>query len=64
MVAHDFVRVQLGEAEVGLRFEDGVLVEVLPPATRRLYWKACASCVWTLSIRLSRPSCRPRCSSA
>jgi regulator of protease activity HflC (stomatin/prohibitin superfamily) len=39
VVAHDFVRVQLGEAEAGLRFEDGVLVEVLPPATRRLYWK-------------------------
>ena len=39
VVAHDFVRVQLGETQAGLRFEDGVLVEVLPPATRRLYWK-------------------------
>ena len=39
VVARDFVRVELGETEAGLRFEDGVLVEILPPATRRLYWK-------------------------
>ncbi|MFV0679851.1 slipin family protein [Ottowia sp.] len=39
VVARDFVRVELGEAQAGLRFEDGVLVEVLPPATRRLYWQ-------------------------
>ena len=39
VVAREFVRVELGEAEAGLRFEDGVLVEILPPATRRLYWK-------------------------
>lgn len=34
-----FVRVELGETQVGLRSENGVLVEVLAPATRRLYWK-------------------------
>jgi regulator of protease activity HflC (stomatin/prohibitin superfamily) len=39
VVAAEFVRVELGEHEVGLRSENGVLVEVLPPATRRLYWK-------------------------
>ena len=42
VVAREFVRVELGEAEAGLRFEDGVLVEILPPATRRLYWKGLA----------------------
>ena len=39
VVAEDFVRVELGETQVGLRSENGVLVEVLPPATRRLYWR-------------------------
>jgi regulator of protease activity HflC (stomatin/prohibitin superfamily) len=39
VVAAEFVRVELGEHEVGLRSENGVLVEVLAPATRRLYWK-------------------------
>ena len=39
VVAAEFVRVDLGETEVGLRSENGVLVEVLAPATRRLYWK-------------------------
>jgi regulator of protease activity HflC (stomatin/prohibitin superfamily) len=39
VVAAEFVRVELGESEVGLRTENGVLVEVLAPATRRLYWK-------------------------
>jgi regulator of protease activity HflC (stomatin/prohibitin superfamily) len=39
VVAADFVRVELGEHQVGLRIENGVLVELLPPATRRLYWK-------------------------
>jgi regulator of protease activity HflC (stomatin/prohibitin superfamily) len=38
-VADDFVRVELAEDQVGLRTENGVLVEILPPATRRLYWK-------------------------
>lgn len=39
VVAAEFVRVELNEHEVGLRTENGVLVEVLPPATRKLYWK-------------------------
>ncbi len=39
VVAADFVRVDLGETEVGLRTENGTLVEVLAPGTRRLYWK-------------------------
>jgi regulator of protease activity HflC (stomatin/prohibitin superfamily) len=39
VVAAEFVRVELSETQVGLRTESGVLVEVLAPATRRLYWK-------------------------
>jgi regulator of protease activity HflC (stomatin/prohibitin superfamily) len=39
VVAAEFVRVELDERQVGLRTENGVLVEVLPPATRKLYWK-------------------------
>lgn len=39
VVAAEFVRVELTEDQVGLRTENGVLVEILPPATRRLYWK-------------------------
>ena len=39
MVAREFHVVELGPAEVGLRYENGVLVEVLAPNTRRLYWK-------------------------
>src|SRR5262245_37373636 len=38
-VARELHVVELGPAEVGLRFENGVLVEVLAPNTRRLYWK-------------------------
>src|SRR5262249_11624640 len=38
-VAREFHVVELGATEVGLRYENGVLVEVLPPDTRRLYWK-------------------------
>lgn len=34
-----FVSMELAEDEAGLRYEDEVLVEVLPPATRRLIWK-------------------------
>ncbi len=40
VVAAEFVRVELTETQVGLRSENGVLVEVLAPATRHLYWKA------------------------
>jgi len=39
VVAAEFVRVELGENEVGLRTENGLPVELLPPGTRRLYWK-------------------------
>lgn len=39
VVAAEFVRVELTETQVGLRSENGTLVEVLAPATRRLYWK-------------------------
>jgi regulator of protease activity HflC (stomatin/prohibitin superfamily) len=39
VVAAEFVRVDLSETQVGLRSENGVLVEILAPATRRLYWK-------------------------
>lgn len=39
VVSREFVRVELSETQAGLRFEDGVLVELLPPATLRLYWK-------------------------
>lgn len=39
VVASEFVRVELAENQVGLRSENGVLVELLAPATRRLYWK-------------------------
>jgi regulator of protease activity HflC (stomatin/prohibitin superfamily) len=39
-VAEEFVRIELTDTQAALRFENGVLVEVLPPATRRLYWKA------------------------
>jgi regulator of protease activity HflC (stomatin/prohibitin superfamily) len=39
VVAAEFTRVELSETQAGLRYENGVLVEVLPPATRRLYWR-------------------------
>jgi regulator of protease activity HflC (stomatin/prohibitin superfamily) len=39
LVAREFHDVTLGTHEVGLRFENGVLAEVLAPNTRRLYWK-------------------------
>ena len=42
VVTQHFVRVELAEHEAGLRSENGVLVEILPPATRRLYWKGLA----------------------
>lgn len=35
----EFHAVALGADEAGLRYENGVLVEVLAPNTRRLYWK-------------------------
>jgi regulator of protease activity HflC (stomatin/prohibitin superfamily) len=39
LVAREFHDVQLAATDVGLRYESGVLVEVLAPSTRRLYWK-------------------------
>ncbi|HEX4329003.1 MAG TPA: slipin family protein [Burkholderiales bacterium] len=39
MVAREFQVVEIGAQEVGLRYENGVLAEVLAPNTRRLYWK-------------------------
>ena len=39
VVAAEFVRVELSENQAGLRTENGALVEVLAPSTRRLYWK-------------------------
>jgi regulator of protease activity HflC (stomatin/prohibitin superfamily) len=39
LVAREFHVVALGPAEVGLRYENGVLAEVLAPNTRRLYFK-------------------------
>src|SRR5687768_18017232 len=39
VVAREFHVVELGPTEVGLRFENDVLAEVLAPNTRRLYFK-------------------------
>jgi regulator of protease activity HflC (stomatin/prohibitin superfamily) len=39
IVAREFTLIVHGAAEVGLRFENGVLAEVLAPNTRRGYWK-------------------------
>jgi regulator of protease activity HflC (stomatin/prohibitin superfamily) len=39
LVAREFQLVETGPQEIGLRYENGVLTEVLAPNTRRLYWK-------------------------
>jgi regulator of protease activity HflC (stomatin/prohibitin superfamily) len=39
MTARVFQAVEIGASEIGLRYENGVLAEVLAPNTRRLYWK-------------------------
>jgi regulator of protease activity HflC (stomatin/prohibitin superfamily) len=39
LVAREFHVIELGPTEVGLRYENGVLAEVLAPNTRRLYFK-------------------------
>ena len=39
LAAREFVVAEVGPFEVGLRYEEGKLVEVLAPDTRRLYWK-------------------------
>ncbi|HEX2826968.1 MAG TPA: slipin family protein [Burkholderiales bacterium] len=36
----EFHVIELGATQVGLRYENGVLAEVLAPNTRRLYWKS------------------------
>ncbi|WP_239365628.1 slipin family protein [Snodgrassella communis] len=33
------VQMQVGANQAGLRFEDDLLVEILPPGTKRLYWQ-------------------------
>ena len=39
LVAEHFTVVALGQSEVGLRYENGVLIELLAPNARHLYWK-------------------------
>ena len=39
LVEREFYLIKLANDQVGLRYENGVLVEVLAPNTRRLYWK-------------------------
>jgi hypothetical protein len=39
VVAREFHTARLGPREVGLRYENGVLVEILPPGTEAWYWK-------------------------
>lgn len=42
LVAEQFQAFDLGDEEAGLRFENEALVEILPPGSRKLYWKAAA----------------------
>jgi len=73
VVAAEFVRVELGENQAGLRCENGVLVEILAPGTRRLYWKglvevqvevidldACAEVPAGVAARLTQTQLRQR----
>ena len=39
IAAREFHTLELGPTEVGLRYENGTLVEVLPPNTCRWYWR-------------------------
>jgi regulator of protease activity HflC (stomatin/prohibitin superfamily) len=39
VAAREFHVVEVGPDEVGLRYENGVIAEILAPDTRRLYWK-------------------------
>ena len=39
LVAREFVQAALTDSQVGLRYENGLLVELLAPASRKLYWK-------------------------
>lgn len=38
-LAQHFMRVELGDMQAGLLFENDTLVELMPPGTRRLYWR-------------------------
>ncbi|MDF7675945.1 slipin family protein [Neisseriaceae bacterium ESL0693] len=38
-VAKYCLNIEIGADDVGLLYEDNVLVEILPPGTRRLYWQ-------------------------
>lgn len=40
VVAQSCIRVELTDHEIGLRYEDGKLAEVLLPETRTLFWKS------------------------
>jgi len=73
VVEAEFLRVELTEHQAGLRTENGVLVEVLPPATRRLYWRGLvevqvevidlrttAELPAAVAARLAQPQLRPR----
>src|SRR4051812_9462423 len=40
LAEREFHIVELKATEIGLRYENGVLVEMLAPNTRRLYWKS------------------------
>jgi regulator of protease activity HflC (stomatin/prohibitin superfamily) len=39
VLARNFVAMDLADDEAGLRYENDVLAEILPPGTRRLYWR-------------------------
>lgn len=39
LVEEHFITVELSDTEVGLVYYNGVLKEILPPATRQAYWK-------------------------
>lgn len=39
LTAEHFHAIALGATEVALRYENGILVELVPPNSRRLYWK-------------------------
>ncbi|HDR9486781.1 TPA: slipin family protein [Burkholderia aenigmatica] len=43
VLARYFVAMDLADDEAGLRYEDDVLVEILAPGTRRLYWRGLAT---------------------
>jgi len=73
VVEAEFLRVELNEHQAGLRTENGLLVEVLPPSTRRLYWRglvdvqvevidlrASAELPAAVAARLAQPQLRPR----